>query len=458
MGLRWIRALLVLVVCVVASSSLHAQRSGWHLDPVGQPPSAVPAGSFWGIPPQFRVTTSSGAAVANAVVRAGLVNGDGQMSGPTAITDTNGYASFDTIVVYSTPGSHVLRFSIQSASLEDTVNVVLGPPAHIEVVTQPSQHAVSDSLFAVQPIVRVTDNAGNPLEHVDVTAVICTVGSGQVFDSLSTFAAVSGDSACSAFSVGSALLGTTVVRTEESGLATFRDLGLSGRRGAYRIAFHVRGPGVQPTVGTTVIFNDPTVVYDRSYVTISAIKTVAGTAPSDEFFDVRFRFKLGPRWSTLADFDVALTNRGTDTVTSKQTALSEASAALGWAVAPPTTDPVTSVPDRELFVGPLVRVFNSLPYYGVQFGGLELGGSAFQGSSAAVALVHRINNATYFVNGDSLTATPYSIIADAFIRSSKIDFFKALTIRAGVLLPIESNGRLTSRITIAVPIGTIDNF
>jgi hypothetical protein len=62
------------------------------------------------------------------------------------------------------------------------------------------------------------------------------------------------------------------------------------------------------------------------------------------------------------------------------------------------------------------------------------------------------------LDGDTLTSRPWNIIADFFLRSSSIDFFKTLNLRGGFLLPLRSGTRLQSRIVVSVPVGTLNLF
>lgn len=62
------------------------------------------------------------------------------------------------------------------------------------------------------------------------------------------------------------------------------------------------------------------------------------------------------------------------------------------------------------------------------------------------------------VNGDSINTTRSNLGVEFFLRSSMVDFFRLLTIRGSVLMPLERKGDITSRIAIAVPVGTIYPF
>ncbi len=183
---------------------------------------------------------------------------------------------------------------------------------------------------------------------------------------------------------------------------------------------------------------------NSSYVTVSVIKSIAGERPENEFFELRFKFNYVRRFFGLATLDVALSSRGTDTVSSEQRKLTDAGASLNWGV------PADDAGKRVLFIGALAKVFNTIPYYGIVVGSTELNHSAFRGSSTMFSVVRRFY-------ADTAIAT-YNIFVEIFLHSTQVDFFKRLNIRGGVLLPLRNRGLLQSRILIEVPIVDFAEF
>ena len=111
-----------------------------------------------------------------------------------------------------------------------------------------------------------------------------------------------------------------------------------------------------------------------------------------------------------------------------------------------------------MFAGVMLRVFTTLPYYGVTFGSVEHGASPFQGSTFSLSVLHRMSDTLNVVGVDTVTSTPMNILADFFLRSSTIDFFKTLNLRGGFLLPLHAGSKLQSRIVVSVPVGTLNLF
>jgi hypothetical protein len=249
------------------------------------------------------------------------------------------------------------------------------------------------------------------------------------------------------------LQGTRFTWTDTTGEVEYANLAFSGRAGTYRLLFEAASARNE----SDIMRYDPEAESDRSHLVVSAIKSVAGQVPENEFFDIRLRFRYASWLFGLGSIDVALTSRSADSVTAAQGVLAEAAASLNarfWQNAQPRTDQR----DRLLFVGVTGRVFNTLPYYGIQVGSQELAGSAFEGSLFAVALLRRFNSTPYVVDRDTIVAQPTNVFAEFFLRSSRVDFFRMLNFRGGVMLPLARGQRLHSRIVVSVPVGGIEFF
>jgi hypothetical protein len=319
--------------------------------------------------------------------------------------------------------------------------------------------------------VRLSDEFGNPISGKEIAVEVChrpdlkykklSADRRKIFTGPDgTVGFVCGDRLNLA-ELRSTPGGTTVRTTDADGVAEFGDLTVRGDRGQYRLVFSHQT--LRDT--TDQMSYDPAEDYNHSYVMIAAIKSIAGAIPDNEFFALRFRFNFRKRpsplgWapSAVAGIDLALTNRDADSVSSPQKALTEAflQANLFSLL---TMSTFHDVPQRTLVVGPQFRIFNSVPYLGVNLSALELGGSPFYGSQLAGGILWRFSDSTVVADGDTVHVPAKSLFADFNIASSTIDFFKTLNVRGGVLLPLEGKRRrVESRITIAVPVGTLRVF
>ncbi len=366
----------------------------------------------------------------------------------TAKTGPSGYAAFDNVKLEGREGLTYLVFT--AGSVQKVVKVVLraGNPKSLVVVTQPPARVAFDSVWSPSPVVYVRDAAGNAVRNEEVRVRPCV-----------RRLASSGQWQCTPggeFLVG--LQGTPTVRTDSLGRAVFSDLRLHGKTGEYQLRFELTTPFNDSTFSNSLIYN-PRRDFDQNFVVISAIKTISGVAPRNEFFDLRFRFRLGDFGHILANTDVALSSRGTDSVSSTQDRLSEAAVLLNGNLHF-VQDYSSDVPQRVLFGGAQLKVFNTIPYYGVHIGGTELAGSAFQGSSLSIAYLQRwFGDTLAVVNGDSIHTAKHNLGVDFFVRSSLVEFFKVLTIRGSVLMPFRSkNAGIATRIAVAVPIGDVYRF
>ena len=228
---------------------------------------------------------------------------------------------------------------------------------------------------------------------------------------------------------------------------------LGGRRGPPEL--QVRG---QCSDYSTPIRYDPNWSLNRNYVSIGAIKSIAGATPENEFFDIRFRFRLTDRLVTVSSVDLSLTSRtSTDSVRSNQRALTEATALFAFAFAA-RRDPVTEAPERQLLVGALWKVFNTIPYAGVWLGSEELTGSAFEGSAFGVGLVGSLYETPVVIDRETVRPQRLNVLADFYVRSADVPFFRLLNFRGTVLLPLARGIPMTSRIAILVPIDGLFTF
>ncbi len=365
------------------------------------------------------------------------------LSNPTSSSDASGVVRFEQLTISGPPGNHTLVVTADTASLSVSIELKTGAPSRLKILTEPPSRTLSDSTLKPAIRVRVLDAAGNPVSRQGVAVKF--KWDQRTADRLGTVQQQATED--------QVLTGTTVVQTDGDGIAAFSDLVISGKAGLYTLEF---GSG-SATEKSKPIRYYPDEVHDRSYVIVSGIKSIAGVKPADEFFDLRFRFRVAGAMSALAGIDLALTNRDTDSVGSPQKALTEAYFQVNLFEFNRRRNPRTDVPERVVGLGPQIRIFNSVPYLGVYAGSVELGGSAFQGSQISLGLLHRFNEKTIVAEGDTVRAEKVNAFADFFIHSGSIAFFKKLNVRGGVLLPLRKGiHSLTSRITIAIPVESID--
>lgn len=474
------------------------------------PPSSVSVG---GTLPQvvLKVTPGTARDASHGAVDAVLEGNALQLSGGHEYVPADGIVRFNNLQIVGPAGGQAkLRFTSGSATTEPvTITLTKGAPARLIIVDQPPTRAVSDSLFRRRLTVKVVDAGTNALPEQQVQAQLCTVKvvvQGKAYDFPFNYpgstedrtrkarqkAADSAEKAQRKASRGRAagpgtvqgvddvtntashdepiiaeedpgchhtvsdLFGPTVRTTGPDGLATFDSLGLTGLGGYYTIKLTAPTCSECATNSTQIIY-DPEAIMNRNFVAVSAIKSIAGVIPDDEFFDIRFRLRLSKKWFVFAATDVALTSRGTDTVKSNQKRVTEASLALNWTIRTESA-PLNGVPERSLYLGPLVKIFNTFPYAGLHIGTLELAGSPFQGSGLAVGPMFGLYSAPRLVGNSVTRPQLFNILTEFYIRSETIDFFKSLNIRGSVLLPAAHGEPLSSRIAIAVPVGTIHIF
>jgi hypothetical protein len=441
--------LFVLAVAFTAIHPVTAQQVGrLDLQAGTKPPRQVLAGRRISPPPVVQVKDSQERPLRDVLVQAALLTSGGVLAGDTARTNEVGEAVFSNLIIYDKPGPEQLIFVSGAKTLAtEQFELIRGDPAKILIVRQPASQILSGAEFEVQPLARVLDNAENAITGVEVQVTLCKVPD----DPLSSTVKCERDD-----SGLSALTGTTIAKSDADGQAAFTNLSLVGPSGRYRLAFEAVGfRWAQDT--TAIMLYDPDRSSDRNYVVLSAIKSVAGRIPANEFFDARFRFRFHRIVFALASFDVALSHRDTDSLSSEQGHLTEAAALLN-VVLYTRKRPITEERERTVFAGPSLRVFNTFPYAGGHVGSMELGGSAFHGSSFTIGIFHRLSEVAQLVDGDTLMPAKSNLFADFFIRSSTIDFFRALNLRGGILLPLRKNRKVESRIIVAVPVGTISLF
>ena len=221
------------------------------------------------------------------------------------------------------------------------------------------------------------------------------------------------------------------------------------------------------TAAILTVIADP--LPKENYISVAAIKSVAGEKPENEFFDVNFLFKgkLGNvELLTFGSLDVALTSvdtsttvinvlqndslQATSTITGADDRLSEAGLSMNIGF-PPTGGGGKIY--RQRYIGFVIKLFDATPYYGLHFGSIELKDSALFTSYLRTGILKAWNK-------DVSPRT--NIYVEFLIRSSldEVPLFDALAIKGGVLFPkdISSNDDIKFRIAVEVPLGKPYSF
>jgi hypothetical protein len=197
------------VAAVLAASSLRC--GGDNLQPPdakaieavsGMDQSAAP-GQTLPAPLVVKVTDNAGGPVADVTV-SWAAQGGGTVSSTTVKTGSDGRASVQR-TLGTTPGEQTTTATVRGleGSPVTFTSIAGGGGPGVTVLTQPPPSALDQEVFdpTAQPVVSVGDDSGNPLANVDVTASLTS---------------------------GGTLEGTTTVKTNAAGIATFGDLGIHG--------------------------------------------------------------------------------------------------------------------------------------------------------------------------------------------------------------------------------------
>ncbi len=197
-----------------------------------------------------------------------------------------------------------------------------------------------------------------------------------------------------------------------------------------------------------------------NFFLISGIKSISGTIPDHEFFDLHAKFQFGRDVFALASFDIALTNVGSDSANSKSEKLTEASVFISYVI--------TELDKRKraFFAGGLIKIFDTVPYYGLHIGSIENRGSLFT-SYFVLGLMHRFYS---LKNEDTLDKSTKehnsNIYVEFSLYSKDAPFVNNLRIKGGVMLPTpflndDSDPTLEdikTRIVLEIPIGDVFKF
>lgn len=192
----------------------------------------------------------------------------------------------------------------------------------------------------------------------------------------------------------------------------------------------------------------------------AAIKTIAGNTPDTELFDLTFNLNAGQsqrvsRTNFFGSIDVALSNTGTDSISSSTDKLFDASISVNLDLGK-KDDLVYK--DLRIYLGPEFRVYNTHAYYGLHFGGM-LVGKHFYSSFFNIGFIKPLNPTE--LSEGLLTRFSNNLIAEFAFTSNDAPVLKNIRVKGGILFPLGNDATdndITTRIVVQVPIGGIYKF
>ncbi len=203
---------------------------------------------------------------------------------------------------------------------------------------------------------------------------------------------------------------------------------------------------------------------NSSFIFISAIRSVAGEAQPNEFFDLNLKFNYLKRMFTLFGLDLQLAPAD-----SGQVRITEGMLTANWFV---NSQQMLRSGDinRAFFLGGGLKIFNQYPYMGVHCGSIEINGPLF----TSYGLVGFYRNAyagyaTQALDGPvNFRNNVYAEFALAFDNKKSIAaILSDIRIKLGMLFPFTDSDNDTVktqakdvqyRLVLEVPIGGIYKF
>ena len=240
---------------------------------ITQPVGAI-TGDEFATQPAVEIQDAYGNKVAdyNSTADIAIDSGDGGTLTENTSTDVvNGEAQFVGTKFQGTPGADyrfVISVDLLTTATTDIVNVVHGPAASIQIVTQP-RASVTGELLTRQPVVRLLDRLGYLVTSDSSTVVSIQVssGSGGSFSGATTAAVV-------------------------NGVATFAGVKFTGEPySAYKAAFTATPNSALLTSDPTTAFSVAHAVASQLAITTQPVSGVTGTVLSTQpVIEVRDRF------------------------------------------------------------------------------------------------------------------------------------------------------------------------
>jgi hypothetical protein len=230
-----LRALADLLGSLLAPTELHASHLGvggdagsystfgWTLPGllgvVGYDPLGV-VGTPVVTPPAVLVSDSLGNAVVGATVRFAVAGGGGAITGPVAVTGSDGLARVGSWTLGSQPGPNTLTATTVGATNSTvtlTVTATAGPAAQLALTAGNNQSALVSSAVATPPSVVVLDQFNNPVAGVPVAFAVAS-GGGTVSPATPVVTDGNGGAALTAWALGPTP-GTNTLTASVAGVA-----------------------------------------------------------------------------------------------------------------------------------------------------------------------------------------------------------------------------------------------
>jgi hypothetical protein len=180
-------------------------------------------------PPAVRVTTTSDRPVAGVTVTFRIVSGGGSIPTATVRTGDDGIAAVSEWRLGTTAGDNVVTATadgLPDAPVTFRATAVAGPPAWLQLTTQPPVQAARGTALFPPPVVQLMDEFGNA---APVHGVLVTAGVAE----------------------GSPELRNAVAVTSTTGTATFAGLTIMDGPGSYTLTF--AAPGLIGTLSASAV-------------------------------------------------------------------------------------------------------------------------------------------------------------------------------------------------------------
>jgi alpha-tubulin suppressor-like RCC1 family protein len=235
-----------------------------------QQPSTTPAGQPITPAVTVAVQDSNGNLVPNysgtVTISLGTFPAGATLGGTSTASVLGGIASFPALILTTVGTGYTLLATAGSGTATATstpFSVVPGSGARLAIVTQPYDTGTSGVRLLRQPVIRLQDGFGNPIQQAGVV-VIAAIGTG-----------------------GGTLAGTPSVPTNATGVASFTDLAISGTVGPRTLTFTSPGAQAVNSAPIMVLAGPPAaVVAAAGDGQIATIGTVVAVAPAVRVTDL----------------------------------------------------------------------------------------------------------------------------------------------------------------------------
>lgn len=202
------------------------------------PSATAQSGARLATQPTVQLRDANGNAVAQAQIPITVaIDGGGVLTGDalTVNTNANGAAAFSGLTITGLAGARTLRFSATlngaNATVTSPVALSAGAAAQLAFATAPSTTATNGVALGTQPSVQLQDAGGNAVAQAQVPVTV-TISAG-----------------------GGAIVGTTTVNTNASGVAAFTGLSLTGLVGARTLSFSATLGGTAVSLPAAINLN-----------------------------------------------------------------------------------------------------------------------------------------------------------------------------------------------------------